>query len=57
MNLGTSLAVRWLRLQCRGPRFNLWLENYIPHAATKSFKPEQKIPHAALKSKDAMCNN
>ena len=22
--------------QCRGPRFNPWSENYIPHTATKT---------------------
>ena len=34
------LVVQWLRLQglssqCKGPRFNLWSGNWIPHATTK----------------------
>ena len=35
---GTSLVVQGLRLcsQCRGPRFDPWLGNWIPHAATKT---------------------
>ena len=36
---GDSLVVQWLGLhpcsQCRGPRFNPWPGNWIPHAATK----------------------
>ena len=28
-------VVKTLRSQCRGPEFNPWLGNYIPHAATK----------------------
>ena len=34
--------------RCRGPRFDPWSENYIPHAATKS-------SHAA--TKDPKCHN
>ena len=33
----TFLVVQWLRLcsQCRGPRFDPWSGNWIPHAAVK----------------------
>ena len=30
--------------QCRGPRFNPWLGNWIPHATTKSLHPTAKDP-------------
>ena len=42
--------VQWLTpySQCRGPRFDSWSGNYIPHAATKSL-------HTA--TKDPLCNN
>ena len=42
--MGTSLVVQRLRLhsQCRGPRFDPWLGNWILPAATK-------ILHAAMK--------
>ena len=35
---GTSLTGQWLRLcsQCRGPGFNPWSGNQIPHTATKN---------------------
>ena len=36
--------------QCRGPRFDPWLENQIPHAATKSLHAaNKKIPHVTTK--------
>ena len=33
-----------LRSQCRGPRFDPWSGNYIPHAATKSLNAATKDP-------------
>ena len=35
--IGTSLVVQWLRLnsKCRGPGFNPWSGNPIPHTPTK----------------------
>ena len=38
-NRGTFLAVQWLRLPVateRGPEFDPWSENWIPHAAAKN---------------------
>ena len=37
---------------CRGPGFDPWLGNWIPHAITKSFHAAtiNKIPHAAMKT-------
>ena len=32
------------RSQCRGPGYNPWLGNYIPHAAAKSFCASTKDP-------------
>ena len=33
-------------LPMQGPRFNLWLENQIPHIATKSSQATLKITRA-----------
>jgi len=30
--------------QCRGPRFNPWSGNEIPHAATKNLHASTKVP-------------
>ena len=37
--------VQWLGLcsQCRGPGFDLWSENQIPHAATKTWDSQISI--------------
>ena len=48
--LRISLVVQWLRLhpQCRGPGFNPWSGNWIPHATTKKL-------HAATKDHNLGC--
>ena len=41
--------------QCRGPGFDPWLGNWIPHAATKNSRDATKSLHAA--TKDPECRN
>ena len=48
--LGTSLGdpmVTTLCSKCRGPRFNPWSGNWIPHAATKDPARGNEDPGAA----------
>ena len=55
--IGTSLVVQWLILycQCRGPEFNPWSWNWIPHAALRvcvpqwrSHVPQLRLPHSQI---------
>ena len=34
--------------QCRGPRFNPWSGNWIPHAATKNLHATTKTQHSQI---------
>ena len=47
---GGPVAKRNPHYQCRGPEFNPWSGNYIPHATTKSLRATTKIPHVATKT-------
>ena len=39
-----SPVAKTLHYQCKGPRFDLWLGNYIPNAKTKSSLATTKDP-------------
>ena len=45
-----SPVAKTLRFQCKGPRFDPWLGNWIPHATAKSL-------HAATKTWHSQINN
>ena len=40
--MGTSLVINTLLSQCRGPGFNTWSRNQIPHDTTKSLHARTK---------------
>ena len=48
-DFSSGLAAKTPCGQCRGPRFDPWSENQIPHAATKNSRTAniKKIPCAA----------
>ena len=57
-------VAKTLHSQCRGPGFDPWSGNLIPHAANKSyaaakrsFMPQLNISHAAMKIEDPVCGN
>ena len=51
-------VTKTLRSQCRGPRFDPWLGNQIPHAATKDSRAATNIktPHAVSKTQCSKTN-
>ena len=50
---GTSLIVQWLRL--RAP--NAGDLGFIPAQGSRSYMPQLKIPHVAMKIEGPMCQN
>ena len=52
---GPMAKIPWS--QCRGPGFDSWSENWIPHAVTKSSHAATKSLPASMKNDDPMCYN
>ena len=54
---GLPLVVQWLRLhsQCRGPGFDPWSGNQIPHGTTKTSAAKQIVKYGWLSGKESAC--
>ena len=50
-------VAKTLPSQCRGPGFNPWSGNQVPHAAIQSSQQATKTPCATMKVEDPMCCN